>query len=299
MFNPIAIEKGLNAKFAQAMVDFFAARQLAPGIMRAVLEIMSTGAYEKLGWVGSMPVVQQWLGELNAKEFESYEYAVKNKDWATSILVNENDVDDDQLGIYGKFPAMLAKRLLSHIESLAINLLINGTSGLAFDGIAFFSNASGKRTIDNLLGGTGTTLAQIAADISSAKVAMAKFTDDNGETLNIKGSMIVCPVAMEDNFNRLVSSTADPTATGGTNTYNPFGGKFVVVADPRLDAADANDWYMLATNEIMQPLVISLRQTAKNRFEKKNLTKTWVWSADYRGDGGYGLPHLAVKVVNS
>jgi phage major head subunit gpT-like protein len=299
MFNPIVIEKGLNANFAKAMVEFLAARQLSPGLTRAIFEIMSNGAYEKLGWVGAMPTVQQWLGELKAKEFENYEYQIKNKDWASAILVNENDIDDDQLGVYAKFPAMLVKRLLAHAEAQAIALLNGGESGLAFDGVAFFSNASGVRKIDNLLAGTGTSLAQMAADLTAAKVAMAKFTDDQGEALNIKGNMIVCPVAMEDNFLRLVNSKADPSATGGTDTYNPFAGKFEVIGDPRLDAVDVNNWYLLATNEIMQPIVASVRQQAKNRFEKKNNTKTWIWSADYRGDVGYGLPHLAVKTVNS
>lgn len=298
-FNPIVIEKGLNAAFAQKMADFFAARSLSPGLMSAVMGIQSSAAYEKMGWIGAMAAVAQWIGELPAQSFADYDYTIKNKDWAVAALINENDVDDDQTGVLSMIPGLLAKRLLAHPEKLIASLLTGGTTGLAYDGVAFFSDASGARTIDNLLGGTGTTVAQIEADLEAALVAMAKFTDDKGEILNLRGDTIVCPIALENKIRKLVDSKASPTATAGVDTYNPFSGRFAVIADARLDAVDANDWYLLATQEIVKPFAFSMRQEGRPRMEKKNLTKTWVYSADYRGNAGYGLPHLAVKTVNS
>lgn len=301
-FNPIVIEKGLNAGFTREMAQFQAARDINPGIIAAAMMIKSIGAYEKMGWVGAMPAVQQWIGELKAKEFSNYDYTVKNLDWATSVPINENDVDDDQTGAIKLFPAMLARRIMAHPASLIITLLINGDVNLAYDGVAFFSDVSAPRTIDNLLAGSGYTtassrLTNMEKDLNAALVAMAKFTDDQSEPLNIQGSLIVCPVALERDFRRLVQSLTDPTASA-VGTFNPYN-NLQVIGDPRLDADDATDWYLLCTNEIIKPLVFSMRQQAKNRLEKKNLTKTWVWSADYRGNGGYGLPHLAIKTVNS
>jgi len=298
-FNPIVIEKGLNAGFAREMAQFQAARDISPGITSAGMMIPSTSAYEKLGWLGAMPTVQQWLGEIQAKQLKDYDYTIKNKNWATAVPVNEDDVADDQTGVHTMFPAMLAQRIMKHPEELMIDLLIDGDSGLAYDGVAFFSNVSGARTIDNLLAGTGTSLAQLEADLNSALVAMAKFQDDQGAPLNLRGNLIVCPMALENNFRRLVQSTSDPTATGGIETFNPYSGRFTVIGDAKLDADDSDDWYLMATNEIVKPLVFSMRQAAENRFEKKNGTKDWIWSADYRGNVGYGIPHLAVKTVNT
>jgi phage major head subunit gpT-like protein len=297
-FNPIVIEKGLNAGFAREMAQFQAAREISPGIMAAGMMIPSTAAYEKLGWLGAMPTVQQWLGEIQAKQLEDYDYTIKNKDWAVAVPVNENDVADDQTGVHTMFPAMLAQRIMRHPEKLMIDLLINGDSNVAYDGVAFFSDVSGARTIDNLLAGTGDSLAEMEEDLNAALVAMAEFEDDNGEPLNLRGDLIVCPVALENNFRRLVQSTSDPTASGGIETFNPYAGRFTVIGDPRLDADDADDWYLLSTQEIVKPFVFSMRQGAENRFEKKNGTKSWIWSADYRGNAGYGIPHLAVKTVN-
>lgn len=297
MAQPIVIERGLRAGFAVAMANFLAAKQINPGLMQAAMSIQSDGAYEKLGFIGAMPGVQEWLGSLGAKEFEDYDYTVRNKDWATAVPVNQNDMDDDQLGVISMIPQLLVNRITAHPEKLIISLLTGGTSGLAYDGVAFFSDVSGVRTIDNLLAGTGTTLAQMEADLNAALTAMAKFTDDQGETLNIKGDLIVCPVALENKFKRLVNSQTDPTATA-QGTFNPYAGRFTVIGDARLDAVDANDWYLLATKEIMKPLVMSFRQAAEPMMEKTPNTKTWQFSANYRGNGAYGIPHLAVKTVN-
>lgn len=298
-FNPVVIEKGLRADFARKMAEFQSARAMSPGLIQAAMALDSAAAYEKLGWLGAMPGVQEWIGEINAKGLEDYDYTIRNKDWVAAATINENDVDDDQTGSLQMASAMLVKRLLAHPEKLIVSLLTGGTSGLAYDGVAFFSNASGVRTIDNLLAGSGTTLAQLETDLIAALVAQAKFTDDQGEALNIQGNLIVCPKALEYSFKKLVESRSSPTATAGVDTYNPFATGFTVIGDARLDAADVNDWYLLATNEIVKPFAFSMREAASPAFEKKNLTKSWVYSANYRGNAGYALPHLAVKTVNS
>ena len=105
-------------------------------------------------------------------------------------------------------------------------------------------------------------------------------------------------MALENKFLRLVNSQTDPTGSVA-GTYNPYSGRFTVVGDPRLDADDANDWYLLATNDVVKPLVYSRRQAAKPSMEKTPHTKEWVYGADYRGAGGYGLPHLAIKTTNT
>lgn len=296
--NPIVIERGIQANFAQKMSQWQTARQINPGLLMAAMIIQSTGAYEKLGWLGSVPAVRQWIGELQAKGLEDYEYTIRNLDWEASTYVNQNDLDDDQTGTIQMIPGFLVDRIMAHPEELILSLLTGGTTGLAYDGVAFFSDASGVRTIDNLLGGTGVTLAQIEADLNSALTAMAKFTDDNGKVLNVKGNMIVCPIELENKFNRLINSQTDPLAAA-QGTFNPYAGKFTVVGDARLSGTDANDWYLLATNQTVKPLIYSERQTARAHFEKKNGSKEWTAYAEYRANAGYGLPHLAVKTVNT
>lgn len=296
-FNPIVIEKGLNAGFAQKMAEFLSARELSPGLMSAVMGIESNSAYEKMGWIGAMSAVQQWIGELSANGFADYDYTIKNLDWAVTAQINENDVDDDQTGVLKMIPSLLAKRLIAHPEKLIVSLLTGGTTGLAYDGVAFFSDASGARTIDNLLAGTGTTIDKLETQLNAALVQMAKFTDDQNEVLNIKGNLIVCPVAQERTWRRLVESSTDPTASIA-GVKNPYSG-MRVISDARLDSNSALHWYLLATDEIVKPFAYSMRQDAKPRMERTPHTKQWFYSQDYRGNVGYGLPHLAIKTVNT
>lgn len=298
-FNPVIIEKGLNAGFAQKMAQFLAARELSPGLLSAAMGIESRSASEKMGWIGAMGAVKQMVGEIGAKGFDDYDYEVKNLDWYASAPLNENDVDDDQTGVLKMIPELLAKRIAAHPEELIVDLLTGGTSGLAYDGVAFFADASGARVNDNLLTGSGVTVAQLETDLEAALVAMAKFKDDQSKTLNIRGDTIVCPVALENKIRKLVNSVASPTATAGVDTYNPYYGRFTVIGDARLDAVSATDWYLLATKEPVKPFVFSYREAARPMMEKTPHTKDWIYSVDYRGNAGYGLPHLAVMVNNS
>jgi phage major head subunit gpT-like protein len=296
---PSVAHKIFNAEMARAMRQFQDARSVSPGLMQLAMENPSSGAAEDYPWIGAMPIVREWLGEVTAEELEDYDYIIKNRDWVASVMINQNHIDDDQTGVLRTLSQQLAQRILRHPEKLLSDAIINGTSNLAYDGVAYFSNATGNRTIDNTISGSGESLANIEADLATAVETMAKFEDDKGEVLGIQADTIVCPVALEPNIRRLVQSIADPTATGGTNTFNPYNGRFRVIANPRLDADDANDWYVFATNEPVRPFIYQLRQSAATDMEKKAGTKQWIFSAYYRGNVGYGIPHLGVKVVNT
>ena len=296
---PSVAHKIFNAEVARAMHEFNSARAISPGILSVAMQNPSTGSAEDYPWIGAMPMVQEWLGELTADELNDYDYIIKNRDYVASVMISQNHIDDDQTGVLRTLSQQLAQRILRHPEKLIVEAIVNGDSKTAYDGVAFFSNASGVRKIDNLLSGNGTTLANLEADLNAALVAMAKFQDDKGEPLGIRGDTIVCPMALENGFRRLVQSTSDPTASGGIETFNPYSGRFTVIGDPRLDSDDANDWYLMATNEPMKPLIWQMRQTANSNMEKKAGSKQWIFSADYRGAVGYGIPHLAVKTTNT
>jgi phage major head subunit gpT-like protein len=297
-FSPAVIEKGLTAGFAKAMAEFQAARSVNPGIVDALAKkIASTSAYEKLGWVGAVPAVQEWLGELSEKDLDNFSFTVRNKNWVAGVPISQDDLDDDQYGVLADLPATLVQRIMVHPEELIINLINALTTTLAYDGVNFVSDASGVRTNDNKLAGTGTTLAQLEADLNQALVTMAGFTDNQSKILNVKGNVIVCPMVLANKFRRLVYSQNDPTVTSQL-TYNPYQGNFTVIGDARLDAVDVNDWYLFATGELVKPFLFSLRQEGRPMWEKKNLTKTWVASANYRGNVAVGIPQLAIQTIN-
>jgi phage major head subunit gpT-like protein len=281
------------------MRDFQRAQTQAPGLMQVAMDVDSTGSAEDYPWVGAMPVVEEWLGEVTAQELEDYDWVIKNRDYVASIMIHQNAIDDDRTGVLRNLAQQLSARVMRHPEKLINEAVINGDSNVAYDGVAFFSNPTGARTIDNLLSGNGTTLSNLETDLNTALIEMAKFEDDKGEPLGVRGNVIYCPMALENDFRRLVESTSDPTASGGIETFNPYANRFTVIGDPRLDADDVNDWYLFASNEPVRPYIYQLRQSARPSMEKKAGTKQWIFMNDYRGAVANGIPHLAVKTTNS
>ena len=296
--NPTIIRNGLNALFVQEMLRLQEMSGESPGVMSLATAAPSSGAQEDYAWLGNMPAVQEWLGELNLEQLNDYEYAIKNRDFAVPVVLKKNDIDDDKVGPLKIIAAQLAVKIMKHPRRLIVDSIINGVTGLAYDGVAFFSNASGVRVIDNLLAGTGTTVALLAADLASAEAAMMAFTDDQGEYLNIGPDTILCGPALANDFRRLVGSATDPTATA-TGTYNPFYNRYQVLVDARIGVDDPNDWYAFATREPVRPFVYQLRENARVEMREKDLTKQVAYYAHGRWNVGYGLPHLAVKVVNT
>lgn len=297
--NPSVMEKGLNAIYQRAASQLETTAGATPELMNVATVVPSSSQYEKYGWLGDVPSVREWLGEARAGQLKDYDYTIRNRTFETSILINRDNMDDDQVGAFDARVRDLAQRIAAHPAKLISDLIINGDSNLAYDGLAFFANASGARTIDNLLGGTGTTVAQIQADIQTAITAMMKFTNDAGEVLNIVPDTIVCPVAVSYNMMRAVMSAADPAVSAGVDTFNPLYNRFRVIPDARLDGDDANDWYIFATGYAVRPFIVQNRESAQTEFERVPNTRDYVYRAWMRGNAGYGFPHMAAKVVNS
>ena len=192
----------------------------------------------------------------------------------------------------------MARAMALHKAELISDLVTNGTTDTAYDSSAFFANRTAPN--DNLLAGSGTTLAQIKADIQSTRAAMMKFTDPNtSRVLHIIGDTIYCPPELEGSMLEVVGSTTDPSLTGSAN-FNATN-RFIkaVVADPRL--SDANDWYLLATTYPLKPFIFQERKAPTivlDRTEEARNRKIH-YSVESRRNAGYGFFQMAAKVVNS
>lgn len=298
VFNTSLLEKGLLAVFERAYQSILDRPHLQQ-VMQIMTEVPSTATSESFAWLGDFPLVQEWIGDRNVGALKDYSYTIKNKDWIIPARIHENELADDQVGAIEPRIRMMARMLGQHPMDLVTELLVSGTSNLAYDGVAFFSDVSGPRINDNLLTGTGTTLAQVKADITSARAAMMRFQSDKGRKLGIIMDTIVCPPELEAVMIEATESSAILTTGQGANTnaVSTFGINIIVL--PEL--TDTNDWYGLATGYEIRPLIYQNRQAPRFQLDdtevKKN--KTLVAQADMRGNAGYGLPQLALKVVNS
>lgn len=294
--NPTVLEKALRAEFNRQTSQLMNQSGANQDLASLFLPLDSKSSYEKYGWLGSVPQVRQWIGEKRAAKLKDYDFTIRNIPWEVTIEVDRRDFENDETGSHKVRVQDLATRMRKHPSKLASDLIINGTTNLAYDGTAFFANRSVN---DNLLAGTGVTLALLDADLDTVQQTMMAFVDEAGEKQNIKPTVIVCPPALENKFLRLVMSKGDPTVSGGLDVFNPYSGKYTIISDARL--SDTTDWYAFASNGLLKPFILQNRKNVEPVMDDSMVKRTrmYQFSGEWDGNGGYGLPSLAVKVVNS
>lgn len=291
----VLLEKGLKVEFNKA---YHEAKQ--PDYMMVATKITSKSNSEKYGWIGDMPQLREWFGDRHVKSAEDHEYTIVNRKFEGTVDVDRDEIEDDQIGGIKPRIQQLAVRAKEHPMVLLSDLIANGTTGLAYDGAAFFSD----RTVnDNLLAGSGVTDANLLTDLATGRATMMKFVDDNGEPLGITPDTVICPPELEIQFQKILQSSTYITATAN-GVKNVWAGSLKrVVVDYRL--TDANDWYLLAVDYPLKPLIYQERKppqfialdkpTDYESFMRNRL----LYGVDYRGNAGYGFYQQAIKFVNT
>lgn len=295
LFNTKILQNGLNAQFDEQYRRFLQ----NPEIMRA-MEMMtmidSQKASESYAWLGDVPGVQEWIGTKDLGGLSDYDYTIKNKDWYAGFSIDRNEIEDQQIPAIGPRIAAVASKVARWPYELVLQLVINGTTNLAYDGAAFFSNRS---TNDNLLSGSGVTLANLKTDITTARTTLMRMVTDQGEFMGIRGNLILCPPELE--VTMLEAINAPSIATNGVGTsINPLSGfGLSVLAMPEL--TDANDWYMLDTTQPLKPFIFQRRKAPVPVLDDTEVadSRKLKYSAEMRGNAGYGFYQMAVKVTNT
>lgn len=295
----VILEKQLKAEFNRAYDQYVANNAYAKLFAAVATEVPSGADREKYGFLGDIPSVKELVGDVTIGALQDYDYTIINKLFYSGISVDRNELKDDQMGILNPRIQMMVQRLRSYQGKLIANLIINGTSGLAYDASAFFANRTSPN--DNLLAGTGVTVATIQADIYSARAAMLKFQSNTGEVLGLEMDTVVVPPELEGPMMEAVFSpegvTASTTAAKTKNPINTWVKNVIVLPN----ATDSTDWYGFCTSYPLKPFIYQNREAPWTELDDTEVKRneTYKFLAKMRGNAGYGLFHMGVKVVNS
>ena len=264
--------------------------------------IPSTGAVEDYRWLQESPEFEQWIGDLNSADLAEYKFSITNEPFAASIGVHEDEIADDKDDLILQRIRSMAGGDKRKWGKMLGDLLVNGTSLKAFDGVNFFSDVSGVRINDNLLAGTisagSPTVAQVLADVDTVIQAMGAFKNSRGEIVGIVPDTFVVSLKVASTFRRALMSPTD-ASNANSAVNNPFQGMgFRIVVHPGL--SDANDFYALATRYSVGGLVKQQRTAVETRLDEtgRNKNGRLNFLAKFRGNVGYGLPIMAAKVVS-
>lgn len=152
-----ALRVGFQARFQSGLA--MASSQAA----MVATEVPSTTAKEVYGWIGKIPNVREWIGARQVQNISESDYSITNKDWELTIAVGRNDINDDNLGIYGPLFQEMGQSTGALKDQLVFALLKAGFSSNCYDGQFFFDtdhpvlDANGVlTTYANTDGGAGT-----------------------------------------------------------------------------------------------------------------------------------------------
>jgi phage major head subunit gpT-like protein len=186
-----------------------------------------------------------------------------------------------------------------------MDALIAGTTDLAYDGQAFYATThetGDSGTQSNLLTGTGTTLALLKDDFDSAIQAMMRFKNADGDPIHETDvnfrPLVITPTSLWGNFRDLQNAAII------NNTTNTIRGVFDLVQSPRLDADDANDWYLADMGGIMKPFVQQTRealefQSLVGDSDIGFIKEEYLWKIRWRGRVANAFWQKSTKTTNA
>lgn len=129
-----------------------------PAWAKIASKINSSTATEDYSWLSEWPAIREWIGDRLINELSASTYSVKNKKFESTIRVKRDNIEDDQLGLYGPMFQELGRATAMHPDELVFALLALGYTAKCYDGQTFFDDEHlvAGANVSNIGGGAGT-----------------------------------------------------------------------------------------------------------------------------------------------
>lgn len=298
MLGMLVNKESIGNVFISLKTTFNNAFAAAPSVwQKLAMKVTSTTSQNDYAWLSKFPKMRAWVGDKNVKSLEAAKYTIPNKDWEATVEVDRNDIEDDQLGIYGPQAQMAGESAAQLPDEIVIDLVNGGFTNTCFDNQYFFdtdhlvagASVSNKLTVALSV----ATQAAAIASYGAARTAMRKFKDDEGRPLNITPNILLVGPSLEHIALAIVNN--DRLDDGKAN---PFKGTAEVVVDARITSDTA--WFLLDTTKAVKPFIyqerkapVFVEQTSAENDDVFN-RKKFKFGAEARAAGGYGFWQLAI-----
>jgi len=133
--------------------------------------IKSSSKSNTYGWLGKFPSLAKWVGDRQIKSMQAHGYQIVNEDYESTVGVDKNDIEDDELGIYSPLFQEMGNAAAIHPDELVFAMLGAGFTTLCYDGQNFFDT---DHPVNAEVDGSG-------ADVSVANMIVdADYVTANG-----------------------------------------------------------------------------------------------------------------------
>lgn len=306
---PVAIglivnKANLEAVFLNIKTTFNKAFEGAPSEWeKTCMLIPSTSSQNNYNWLSRFPKMREWLGDKVVKALAAFKYTIVNKSYESTIAVDRDDIDDDNLGIYGPMAQEAGLSAKTHPDELLADLKNSIFTTLCFDEQYFYDTdhpvGNGVEvpvaSVSNKLVAALSCANKAAAiaSLGAAETAMMNFTDDEGRRLGLKPSILEVPASLKE-----VGKTLCYEDKLDDNSPNPYKGNFELHVNTRLTSNTA--WFLHCTTRAVKPFVyqerkkpVFVQQTDMNSDDVFN-RKEYKFGVEARGNVGVALWQLSV-----
>ena len=294
----IVNKANLNNIFINLRTTFNKAFDAAPSDWNKTAMLVPSGSSQNdYNWLSMFPKMRRWIGDKVVKSLEAFKYSVTNDDFEATVEVNRNHIEDDSLGIYAPQAQMAGHSSSQLPDEIVADLKNTAFASVCYDGQYFYDVdhpvGDGDGNV-NSVSNKGTaklsaaTIAAAKASYDTARVAIQKFTDDEGRPLALVPDTLEVPPALEMTARILLEN--DELEDG---TKNPFKGTATVLVNPRLTSDTA--WYLHVTSMPVKPFIYQERK--KPVFVSQTdmsaddvfMRKMYKFGAEARAAGGYAF----------
>lgn len=297
------VNKGnLTAVFINLKTIFNKAFSEAPSDWQdTAMKVPSGSSQNDYSWLSRFPKMRKWLGDKVIRALSAFKYTVVNDDFEATVEVDRNDIEDDQIGLYGPQAQEAGYSSRQLPDELVTELKDNAFDHTCYDGQYFYDtdhpvgNAiTGVASVSN----TGTaalsaaSLAAAQASLGAAIKAIMNFTDDEGRKLGLVPDMLEVGTDIMEAGEILCNN---PKLSD--DTPNPYYKKLTLKVNPRL--SNASQWMVHVTKRPLKPFIYQERkapvfvsQTSMENDDVFN-RKKYKFGAEARAAAGYGLWQLS------
>jgi phage major head subunit gpT-like protein len=271
---------GYKAIFQQTFNDTQAeAKKLA-------MIVDSQDLSEDYVWLGNFPNVREWVGDRDVQALQDFGYSLKNKLFESSVTVPRIHIEYDKVGLYKPAIEQMAQNCKLFGGELVATVLLAGTTGLCYDGKAFFAtdHAVGTDTYANK--GNGVLNSD---NIIAGRVFMQTIKNAKGKTLRVMPNLIVCGPANLANVIKAIDKAT--IANGESNvTYKMM--EYLVLPE-----ITGTEWFMLDTTKPLKPFILQVAKDGEWEAsdDDKFMKDHSLFGSKSFMNAGYGLWQLGFR----
>lgn len=254
------------------------------------------------GWMARIPIMREWIGSRSLNAIATHARTVTNKPFENTTVLERDDVEDDQFGIFNMNISFLAAQAKKWPDQQLAAFLRTAAATTGYDGKAVFATDHPMNGGDVAGGPSGSAQSNLALNTAlsynsyvAARTAMMAFKGEDGQPLNVTPKLLVVPPQLEGVGKLILEAdllsnafTATSGASSQATQNNVYKGTAKLLVIPEL-ADQPNNWWLLDTSKVVKPFMWQLRQAPRFTYLTNPsdynvfMQKQFVYGCDARG----------------